>query len=51
VKGASFENGLLKVDLVREIPEAMKPRRIAIGQAAGTSKPAKGKTVEHVRAA
>jgi molecular chaperone IbpA len=51
VEGASFENGLLQVDLVRRIPEAMKPRRIAIGQAAGTSKPAKGKTVEHVRAA
>ena len=31
VKGARFENGLLIVDLVREIPEAMKPRRIAIG--------------------
>jgi molecular chaperone IbpA len=30
VKGASFENGLLKIGLVREIPEAMKPRRIAI---------------------
>jgi molecular chaperone IbpA len=30
VKGASFEGGLLKIDLVREIPEAMKPRRIAI---------------------
>jgi molecular chaperone IbpA len=30
VKNASFENGLLKIDLVREIPEAMKPRRIAI---------------------
>jgi molecular chaperone IbpA len=30
VKGASFENGLLLIDLVREIPEAMKPRRIAI---------------------
>jgi len=31
VKGARFENGLLIVDLVREIPEAMKPRCIAIG--------------------
>ena len=31
VKGACFENGLLIVDLVREIPETMKPRRIAIG--------------------
>lgn len=30
VKGATFEGGLLKVDLVREVPEAMKPRRIAI---------------------
>ena len=30
VKGARFENGLLVVDLVREIPEAMKPRRIQI---------------------
>jgi molecular chaperone IbpA len=34
VKGASLENGLLHVDLVREIPEAMKPRTIAIGKAA-----------------
>ena len=31
VKGASLENGLLHIDLVREIPEAMKPRTIAIG--------------------
>ncbi|HYH37001.1 MAG TPA: Hsp20 family protein [Azospirillum sp.] len=30
VKGASLENGLLSVDLVRELPEAMKPRRVAI---------------------
>ena len=30
VKGASLENGLLHVDLVREIPEAKKPRQIAI---------------------
>src|SRR4030081_2192323 len=36
VKGAAFDNGLLKIELVREIPEAMKPRRIAIyGAAAG----------------
>lgn len=31
VKGADFENGLLVIDLQREIPEAKKPRRIAIG--------------------
>jgi molecular chaperone IbpA len=30
VKGASLENGLLHVDLAREIPEAMKPRQIPI---------------------
>src|SRR5436190_1941559 len=36
VKGASLENGLLHVDLVREIPEAKKPRQIAIN---GQSKP------------
>jgi molecular chaperone IbpA len=30
VRGASIENGLLHIDLVREIPEALKPRRIEI---------------------
>jgi molecular chaperone IbpA len=30
VRGASFDSGLLRIELVREIPEAMKPRRIAI---------------------
>lgn len=36
VKGASLDNGLLSVDLVREVPEAMKPRSIRIG---GTPEP------------
>ena len=31
VKNASLENGLLHIDLIREIPEAMKPRKISIG--------------------
>ncbi|QFU15415.1 Hsp20 family protein [Microvirga thermotolerans] len=31
VVGAALENGLLHVDLVREIPEAKKPRAIPIG--------------------
>ena len=31
VKTAAFNNGLLQIELLREIPEAMKPRRIAIG--------------------
>ena len=30
MKNASLENGLLHVDLVREIPEAKKPRSIPI---------------------
>jgi molecular chaperone IbpA len=30
VTGASIDNGLLHVDLVREVPEAMKPRTITI---------------------
>lgn len=30
VRSASFDNGLLMIELVREIPEAMKPRQIAI---------------------
>jgi molecular chaperone IbpA len=33
VKGATLENGLLHVDLVRQIPEQLKPRRITIGSA------------------
>lgn len=37
VKGAALENGLLHVDLVREIPEAKKPRQIPIGN--GAAKP------------
>jgi molecular chaperone IbpA len=35
VKGASLENGLLHVDLVRQVPEAKKPRQIAIGNGKG----------------
>ena len=41
VSSANLENGLLVIDLVREVPEAMKPRRIEIA-AAG-----EGKTIEH----
>jgi molecular chaperone IbpA len=32
VTGASHEHGMLHVDLVRETPEALKPRRIEIGR-------------------
>ena len=33
VRGADLKDGLLSIDLVREIPEAMKPRKIDIGGA------------------
>ncbi|MDB2705016.1 Hsp20 family protein [Pseudomonadota bacterium] len=32
VKGADFVNGLLTIDLIKEIPETMKPKSIAITQ-------------------
>ena len=34
VTGASHENGMLHIELVREVPEALKPRRIEITTAA-----------------
>lgn len=34
VKSAAFEDGLLRIELFREVPEAMKPRRIVINGAA-----------------
>jgi molecular chaperone IbpA len=36
VESASLENGLLLVQLVREIPEQLKPRRINVGSVPGT---------------
>ena len=42
VNGASLENGLLHVALVREVPEAMKPRKIEIG-GGSTTKAIEGK--------
>ena len=39
VTGASLENGLLHVDLVREVPEAKKPRRIEIAKASSVGQP------------
>ena len=38
VAAARLENGLLHVDLVREIPEAMKPRKISIASGKGNGK-------------
>ncbi len=42
IKGAQLKNGLLHIDLVRELPEAMKPRTIKITN----GKAAKTKTIE-----
>lgn len=39
VTGAALENGLLHIDLVREIPEAKKPRQIQIATAHATGTP------------
>jgi molecular chaperone IbpA len=36
VAGANVEHGLLMIDLVREVPEQLKPRRIEIGARAET---------------
>jgi molecular chaperone IbpA len=44
VQGASYTNGLLHIDLVREVPEAMKPRRIEINNSTQPS-------IQHKKAA
>jgi molecular chaperone IbpA len=48
VTGASLENGLLTIDLVREVPEALKPRHIEIaGGSEATTPTQDNKQVEH----
>lgn len=44
VTGATLQNGLLRVDLVREVPEAKKPKKIAISKAG--AKPSKPKLID-----
>src|SRR6187551_1801172 len=44
VRGADMKDGLLSIELVREIPEAMKPRKIDIG--GGSEKLASRQTVD-----
>jgi molecular chaperone IbpA len=51
VERASYENGLLQIELVRRIPEAMKPRRIEIGIGKESRKVDKAKAAEQVRIA
>ncbi len=38
VTGASHADGMLHIELVREVPEALKPRRIEIASSAATDK-------------
>lgn len=47
VENASLENGVLVIELVRELPEALKPRTIAIGAGANTAS-RKPRTIEAV---
>jgi molecular chaperone IbpA len=51
VKGCSLNDGLLQVELVREVPEAMKPRRIEIKTGQSISKDEKVRTIEGTKAA
>lgn len=45
VKGASINDGLLHIELMREVPEAMKPRRITI--TTGSAQQDNARTIEH----
>jgi len=47
VKGADVRDGMLHIDLAREVPEKMKPRTIAIGSPVGSTE----KVIEHKQAA
>jgi len=49
VAAAQLENGLLHIELKRELPEQMKPRKIEIGS--GTSRMIEGKREQKVKAA
>ena len=46
VEGATFDNGLLHIDLVRRVPEAMKSRRIEIGAGPATVKDNKARAIK-----
>ena len=46
VTGATHENGMLHIDLVREVPEALKPRQIEITKANSKAATIEGETTE-----
>jgi len=51
VKGASLDDGLLQIELERELPDAMKPRRIEIQTGKAIGKDDKVRTIEHSKVA
>jgi molecular chaperone IbpA len=51
VNGADLKNGLLSVDLVRDVPEEMKPRKIAIETAPSLEPSAPPAQIEAQKAA
>lgn len=51
VKGASVDEGLLQIELERELPEAMKPRRIDIKAGKAIGQGDKVRTIEHSKVA
>jgi molecular chaperone IbpA len=51
VKGASLDDGLLQIELERELPEAMKPRRIEIQSGKPGGKGDNVRTIEHSKVA
>ncbi|HEX3342371.1 MAG TPA: Hsp20 family protein [Pseudolabrys sp.] len=51
VKGASLDDGLLQIELERELPDAMKPRQIEIQSSKASGKGDKLRTIEHSKVA
>ena len=51
VKSASLDEGLLQIELERELPDAMKPRRIEIEIGKAGGKGDKVRTIEHSKVA
>ena len=51
VKNASLDQGLLQIELERELPDAMKPRRIEIQTGRSVGQGDKVRTIEHSKVA
>jgi len=51
VKNASLDDGLLQIELERELPDTMKPRRIEIQTGKSVAKGDKVRTIEHSKVA